>query len=532
MYDYVVVGAGSAGCAVAARLSEDPRVDVALIEAGPPDTADDIHIPAAFGTLFKSPWDWDLDTEAEPELHHRRVYLPRGRMLGGSSSMNAMIYVRGSRADYEDWGEGWSYEDLLPVFRRSEDNERGADPYHGVGGPLRVSDSRSLHPLADAFVEAGEEAGYPANPDFNGPSQLGVGRFQVTQRDGLRCSAADAFLRPAMRRPNLTVLTGAFAHRVLFEHDRAVGVEVLTEDGQVAEVRAHAEVVLSAGTYGSAQLLLLSGIGPADQLRGHDIDVLCDLPVGQDLQDHYTVMLNYLTDQESLMTAFSPDNLARLHREGRGPLTSNVGEAGGFFQTRPGLAGPDLQFHLAPGQFYAEGLGPATAHGFAFGPCLIKPTSVGAVTLRTATPGTAPRIVHNYLGTAEDRAAIVDGLRIALELADQPAVRSVITGEFVTPASHSEEHLLDFARTVGHTLYHPTSTCAMGAVVDTRLRVRGIDGLRVADASVMPTVTRGNTNAPSIMIGERAAELIRADGTAPAGRATEATTQALVDESA
>jgi len=514
MYDYVVVGAGSAGCVLAARLSEDPAVTVALIEAGAPDTADEIHIPVAFGSLFKSRWDWDLDTEPEPELGGRRCYLPRGRMLGGSSSMNAMIYIRGNRADYDEWAaagaDGWGYDEVLRYFKRAEDNQRGHDEYHGVGGPLSVSEGRSLNRLGDAFLEAAEQAGHPRNADFNAASQLGVGRYQVTQRNGMRCSAAVAYLHPVMERPNLTVITDALAHKVLFEGNRAVGVEI-GRGGEIEQLRANREVILSAGTYGSAHLLLLSGVGPADQLAAFQIGVVQDLPVGQGLQDHLMVLLNYLTNEESLMTALSPDNLALLQSEGRGPLTSNVGEAGGFFETRPGLAGPDVQFHQAPALFYDEGLGAAVAHGFAFGPGVVKPSSRGTVTLRSAAPDIAPRIQHNYLNTEQDRDSILAGLRLALEMAAQPALKDVITAGFRVPDGGTDEELLGFARQNAQTLYHPTSTCAIGSVVDSRLRVLGLEGLRVADASVMPSVVRGNTNAATIMVGEKAADMIDED---------------------
>ncbi|MEU6665845.1 GMC family oxidoreductase N-terminal domain-containing protein [Streptomyces sp. NPDC046727] len=513
IYDYVIVGAGSAGSVLASRLSEDPEVRVALIEAGGPDTAQEIHVPAAFPQLFKSDLDWDLDSDPEPGLGGRRTYLPRGRTFGGSSSMNAMIYMRGSRADYDGWAAagatGWSYADVLPYFRRSEDNERGEDEFHGVDGPLTVSDGRSGHPLTSAFVQAAEQAGHKANDDFNGETQFGVGRYQVTQRGGMRCSAAVAYLHPALERPNLTVLPAARAQRVVIEGGRATGVEV-ERGGTVEVVRAEREVILSAGTYESPKLLMLSGIGPAAALTPFGIDVVRDLPVGQGLQDHYMTLLNFRTDVESLLSAASPENAELLQSAGRGPLTSNIGEAGGFFRSRADLDAPDLQFHAAPVLFHQEGLGAPTEHGFAFGPCVLAPTSRGAVTLRSARPDVAPRIVHNYLTTAEDRDCIVSGIRIALEIAAQQAVADISKGPYGdAPASDSDADLLAWARRTGQTLYHPTSTCAIGAVVDPELRVFDVTGLRVVDASVFPTVTRGNTNAPTIMAAEKAADLIK-----------------------
>lgn len=512
MYDYVIVGAGSAGCVLAARLSEDPDVRVALIEAGGPDTAQEIHIPAAFPQLFKSDLDWDLDSDPEPGIGGRRAYLPRGKVFGGSSSINAMIYIRGNRADYDGWAAagatGWSYADVLPYFRRSEDNERGEDLYHGVDGPLTVSEGRSRHPLASAFVQAAQQAGHKANDDFNGETQEGVGRYQLTQRGGLRCSAAVAYLHPALARPNLTVLSSARAHRVLVEGGRATGVEV-ERGGDTEVVRAEREVILSAGAYESPKLLMLSGIGPAAALSAFGIGVIRDLPVGQGLQDHYMTLLNFRTDAVSLLGAATPENAALLQTEGRGPLTSNIGEAGGFFRSRPGLSAPDVQFHAAPVLFHQEGLGAPTGHGLSFGPCVVAPTSRGAVTLRSPRPDAAPRIVHNYLTTAEDRASIVAGIRTALEIAARPAVANLVTGTFDAPASHSDADLLDWARRSGQTLFHPTSTCAIGSVVDPELRVYDVAGLRVVDASVFPSVPRGNTNAPTIMAAEKAADLIK-----------------------
>src|ERR1700722_8577105 len=331
-FDYVVVVAGSAGCVLAARLSEDPDVRVALLEAGGEDTQPEIHIPAAFPALFKSSFDWDLLGEQEPGLDNRRLYLPRGRMLGGCSSINAMIYIRGNRADYDGWEaagcQGWGYDDVLPYFKRSENNERGEDAYHAVGGPMAVSESRSMHPLVDTMLEAARQAGHEHNPDFNGARQEGVGRFQLTQLEGMRCSTADAFLRPAGERPNLEVITRAMALRILFEGDRAVGVEI-ARDGNVAEGRAEREVLLTAGSYQSPVLLMLSGIGPEDQLGPLAIDIREPLPVGHGLQDHCMAQSNYLTDEPSLFMATTPENFALLEAEGRGPLSSNIPEAAG-----------------------------------------------------------------------------------------------------------------------------------------------------------------------------------------------------------
>jgi choline dehydrogenase len=519
VFDYVVVGAGSAGCVLAARLSEDPDVRVALLEAGGEDTAPEIRIPAIFPIMFKTELDWDLFGDPEPGMDGRRLYLPRGRMLGGCSSINAMIYVRGNRLDYDAWADagctGWGYDDVLPYFRRSEDNERGEDRYHGVGGPLTVSESRSMHPLVDAMLQAAREAGHEANPDFNGARQEGVGRFQLTQRDGRRLSTADAFLHPVRSRPNLTVLTHAYATRLMFDGTRATGVEISRLD-EVKQIRAEREVILSAGAYYSPQLLMLSGIGPEDQLAPMGIGVREALPVGHNLQDHCMVNLNYTTTGPSLFDAPSPENFALFETEGRGPLTSNIPEGAGFFRARSGVEAPDVEFHFAPGMLYDGGLTAPEAPGMAFGPVVVKPTGRGQVMLRSPMPLAKPRVVCNFLTTEEDRASMLAGLRMALDMAEQPALRAAIDQPFRVPDSDSDSDLLAFARREGMTVFHPTSSCPMGAVVDPELRVYGVDGLRVADASVMPEITRANTNAAVIMIAEKAADLIRSAAGAPA----------------
>ena len=512
MSDYVIVGAGSAGCVLAARLTEDPSVSVTLIEAGGPDSAQEIHIPAAFPQLFKSHLDWDYSSEPEPGLNGKRVYLPRGKMLGGSSSINAMVYIRGHRADYDDWSEGgakgWSYNEVLPYFIKAESNERGEDQFHGKLGPLSVCEGRSRNPLMDAFVKAGVEAGYPANPDFNGQTQDGVGLYQNTQRGGMRCSASVAYLHPAIARPNLKVITGAHTTRILFEGKRASGVEIAV-DGRVEQVHAGKEVILCAGAYNSPQLLLLSGIGPAADLAAFQIPVRADVPVGVGLQDHPMALMTWFTDTETLMTAASAENVALLQSEGRGPLTSNIGEAGGFIRTRAGLNAPDVQFHAAPVMFYEEGMGIPFAHAFGFGPGVVKPTSRGKVSLRSPNPFSKPRITHNYYATSEDRQSIMEGVRAGLEIANQPALREHIKAPHIVPKSNADSDIWEHIQKETQTLYHPTSTCAIGPVVDSDLKVHGVDGLRVVDASVMPSVVRGNTNAPTIMIAERGADLIR-----------------------
>ena len=524
MADYVIVGAGSAGCVLAGRLSEDTDVSVLVLEAGGPDAAAELHVPAMFPLAFKSSLDWDLYGEEEPGLGRRRLYLPRGRVIGGSSSINAMIYLRGHRADFDGWAEdgctGWSYDEVLPYFKRSEDNERGESEFHGVGGPLAVSDSRSLCPLVDAQLEAAVEAGYELIDDLCVDRPEGVARWQLTQRNGMRCSAADAFLHPAKDRPNLEIRDFVFVERLVFEGDRAVGVEIV-RNGVRETVRAEREVIVSAGTYQSPVLLMLSGIGPAADLGVFGIPVREDLPVGENLQDHCMVNVNYLTDEPGLFGIFTPENFALLESHGRGPLTSNYPEAGGYFTTRSGLPAPDVEFHFAAAPFFDEGLSPPPDNGYAFGPVIVKPTSRGKVGLRTPMPDSKPTVRCNFLTTEEDRASILAGVRIALEIAAQRPLTAIAREPLSVPASDSEKDIFDWVERASQTVYHPTSTCAMGAVVDADLRVYGVEGLRVVDASVMPTITRANTNAATIMIAEKAADMIM--GKAPLAAAEVAT---------
>lgn len=512
VYDYVIVGAGSAGCVLAARLSEDPDVTVCLIEAGPSDDVEAVRVPTMSAKLLRTRYDWDYDSHDEPALSGRRVFLPRGRVLGGTSSINAMIYARGNRLDYDGWDvPGWSYDEVLPYFRRSEDNERGESEFHGIGGPLAVSDTRSANPSAAAFIDAAVEAGYAVNKDFNGAEQDGFGFFQLTQRDGLRESAASAFLSPVRDRPNLTVTTNLQVHRVLIERGRVIGVTGHRLNEQV-DIRAAREVIVCSGAYNSPQLLMLSGIGPADALRAHDLPVVADIAgVGQNLRDHPLIPLTYTHSrpEASLLTAGEPESVALFETARRGPLTSNGPEAGGFVRTRDGLDAPNAEIFAAPVMFPDAGLEAPSAHAIACGSALLTPQSRGSVELVSDDPTAKPRIRHNYLREEADLADAVAVLRMAVDISRQRALRPYAETLFRPFASESDADLRAYIRRYVHSIFHPTSTCALGDVVDPELRVFGVDGLRVADASVMPDVGRGHPNAAAIMIGEKAADLIR-----------------------
>jgi choline dehydrogenase len=528
MYDYVIVGAGSAGCVLANRLSEDPDVQVLLLEAGPPDTADFIHIPAAFAANYRSGVDWDLGSGLEPGLDDRRIYLPRGKTLGGSSSINAMIYIRGNPADYDEWSElGWGWDDVLPYFLRAEDNVRGASQHHGVGGPLRVSDSLARTGLSEAFIDAAAARGLPASEDFNGPRQDGIGWYQLTTRDGRRGSTAVSYLHPVMDRPNLTVETHVHAHRVLFDGTRAVGV-VGSRLSELLEFRAEREVIVSAGAYLSPQILWLSGIGRPDELALLQLPTVAEVPgVGLGLQDHPAFGATFICEEPvSLKDALTEENLA-LWAQGGGPLSSNVAEAGGFLRTRDDLGAPDVQFHMVAAMHEQEGLVPPPAHGFTLSVCVVKPQSRGQVAVVSPDPTTKPFILHNYFAEPEDMRSAVAGLRTGLEIARTAPLAQYAQIAHSAPPSDSDADLEAHIRHTAQTIYHPTSTCRMGvddlAVVDPELRVRGVEGLRVVDASIFPSVPRGNTNAPTIAVAEKASDLIRGRPAATVADAQHAT---------
>lgn len=519
--DYIVVGAGSAGAAVAGRLSEDPSCSVLLLEAGGPDSNPDIRIPARFSELFHTQDDWDYQTAPQPGLNNRREYVPRGKVFGGTSSMNAMVYQRGHPSDYDNWAamgnEGWAYEDLLPFFRKMQHQERGESAHHGIGGPINVADPQDPNPLSIAFVDAALALGFAHKADFNDGEQEGFGLYQLTQKQGRRHSSAVGYLYPALERGNFAVIPFATVTKLIIENGRCLGLRYHHED-EMKSARATREVVLCGGAINSPQLLLLSGIGRAGNLAEFDIPLIRDLPgVGQNLMDHIQVPLAYHCNAPvSLLDKDSPEQIRRYQEESMGLLTSNLGESGGFVKLNPDSAAPELQYHFGPDWFVRHGFETPAGHGFTILVGLVGTKSAGELKLLSSDPFAPPSIDFGCLMEDADVRVLLEGIKLGRKIAAACPFTPYRGAEFL-PGEQvtADDELKHFIREFATTIYHPTCSCMMGrgplAVVDDRLRVHGIDGLRVADASIMPRIINANTNAPCIMIGEKAAAMILED---------------------